>query len=187
MGQSLFKVSTVHTSEVQTSHTYKMNPAVLISAVAFACIGSTNAIFGSSIVTGTGALITGTGGTHVLLAGGTAGAVAPVAAVAGAAILLKAAALLHLSQQSRKKRSAEENDAIFTTIAAAEPASCVKQLICDIATGTKPSENDVILSLFNEDTPVSSPKFDFAIAATLGKQLKSVEACELRYTCPVKL
>merc|ERR1712141_456163 len=49
MGQSLFKVSTVHTSEVQTSHTYKMNPAVLISAVAFACIGSTNAIFGSSI------------------------------------------------------------------------------------------------------------------------------------------
>merc|ERR1712061_19040 len=29
---------------------------------------------------------------------------------------------------SRKKRSAEENDAIFTTIAAAEPASCVKQL-----------------------------------------------------------
>merc|ERR1711936_1069628 len=187
MGQSLFKVSTVHTSEVQTSHTYKMNPAVLISAVAFACIGSTNAIFGSSIVTGTGALITGTGGTHVLLAGGTAGAVAPVAAVAGAAILLKAAALLHLSQQSRKKRSAEENDDIFTTIAAAEPASCVKQLICDIATGTKPSENDVIPSLFNNDTPVSSPKFDFAIAATLGKQLKSVEACELRYTCPVKL
>merc|ERR1711981_1347980 len=176
MGQSLFKVSTVHTSEVQTSHTYKMNPAVVLTAVALACVAPANAIFGSSIVTGTGALFTG-----------TAGAVAPVAAVAGAAILLKAAALLHLSESSRKKRSAEENDAIFTTIAAAEPASCVKQLICDIATGTKPSENDVILSLFNNDTPVSSPKFDFAIAATLGKQLKSVEACELRYTCPVKL
>merc|ERR1712150_436601 len=114
--------------------------------------------------TGTGALFSGTGGTHVILAGGTAGAVAPVAAVAGAAILLKAGALLHLSQQSRKKRSAEENDAIFTTIAAAEPASCVKQLICDIATGTKPSENDIILSLFNNDTPVTSPKFDFAVA-----------------------
>merc|ERR1712072_783922 len=180
MGQSLFKVSTVHTSEVQSSHTYKMNPAVVLSAVALACVAPANAIFGSSIVTGTG-------GTHVLLASGTAGAVAPVAAVAGAAILLKAAALLHLSESSRKKRSAEENDAIFTTIAAAEPASCVKQLICDIATGTKPSENDVILSLFENDTPVSSPKFDFAIAATLGKQLKSVEACELRYTCPVKL
>merc|ERR1711936_347949 len=150
-------------------------------------IGSTNAIFGSSIVTGTGALITGTGGTHVILAGGTAGAVAPVAAVAGAAILLKAGALLYLNQQGRSKRSAEESDAIFTTIAAAEPASCVKQLICDIATGTKPSENDIILSLFNNDTPVTSPKFDFAVAATLGKQLKSVEACELRYTCPVKL
>merc|ERR1712223_928653 len=187
MGQSLFKVSTVHTSEVQTSHTYKMNPAVLISAVALACVAPANAIFGSSIVTGTGALFTGSGGTHVILASGTAGAVAPVAAVAGAAILLKAAALLHLSQADRKKRSAEENDAIFTTIAAAEPANCVKQLICDIATGTKPSENDVILSLFENDTPVSSPKFDFAIAATLGKQLKSVEACELRYTYPVKL
>merc|ERR1711936_1486231 len=165
MGQSLFKVSTVHTSEVQTSHTYKMNPAVVISAVAFACIGSTNAIFGSSIVTGTGALFSGTGGTHVLLAGGTAGAVAPVAAVAGAAILLKAGALLYLNQAGRSKRSAEESDAIFTTIAAAEPASCVKQLICDIATGTKPSENDIILSLFNNDTPVTSPKFDFAVAA----------------------
>merc|ERR1711953_994921 len=178
--QALFKVSTVHTSEVQTSHTYKMNPAVVLSAVAFACIAPANAIFGSS-------MFTGSGGTHVILASGTAGAVAPVAAVAGAAILLKAAALLHSSESSRKKRSAEENDAIFTTIAAAEPANCVKQLICDIATGTKPSENDVILSLFENDTPVSSPKFDFAIAATLGKQLKSVEACELRYTCPVKL
>merc|ERR1711945_22131 len=71
--------------------------------------------------------------------------------------------------------------------AAAEPASCVKQLICDIATGTKPSENDIILSLFENETPVTSPKFDFAVAASLGKQLKSVEACELRYTCPVKL
>merc|ERR1711902_335851 len=90
-------------------------------------------------------------------------------------------AVLLINQAGRNKRSAEDTDAIFTTIAAAEPASCVKQLICDIATGTKPSENDVILSLFENDTPVSSPKFDFAIAATLGKQLKSVEACELRY------
>lgn len=165
-----------------------MNPAVVISAlVAVLSFQSAEAIFGADIVTGTGALFTGTGGTHVLLAGGTAGAVAPAAAVVGAGLLLKAAVLLSLNEGSRGKRSAEETDAIFTTIAAAEPASCVKQLICDIATGQNPSENDVILSLFNNDTPVTSPKFDFAIAATLGKQLKSVEACELRYTCPVKL
>lgn len=166
-----------------------MNPAVVISAlVAVLSFHSAEAFFGADIVTGTGALFTGTGGTHVLLAGGTAGTVAPVAAVAGAAILLKAAVLLSLNQQAtRGKRSADDTDAIFTTIAAAEPASCVKQLICDLATGQQPSENDIILSLFNNDTPVTSPKFDFAIAATLGKQLKSVEACELRYTCPVKL
>merc|ERR1712001_707328 len=106
------------------SYTNKMNPAVVISAVVavLSCAEATD------LVTGTGALFTGTGGTHLLLAGGTAGAVAPIAAVAGAGILLKALALSVLNS-SRKKRAAEDNDAIFTTIAAAEPASCVKQLI----------------------------------------------------------
>merc|ERR1711863_14409 len=165
------------------SHTYKMNPAVLLSSVvAVLSVGSANAIFGADIITATGS---SSGlGTSVILASGAG--VPTAAAVIGAGLLLKAGALL-LINQSRSKRSAEDTDAIFTTIAAAEPASCVKQLICDIATGTKPSENDIILSLFESETPVTSPKFDFAVAATLGKQLKSVEACELRYTCPVKL
>jgi hypothetical protein len=160
-----------------------MNPAVLLSSVvAVLSVGSANAIFGADIITATG---TSSGlGTSVILASGAG--VPTAAAVIGAGLLLKAGALL-LINQSRSKRSAEDTDAIFTTIAAAEPASCVKQLICDIATGTKPSENDIILSLFESETPVTSPKFDFAVAATLGKQLKSVEACELRYTCPVKL
>merc|ERR1712203_1230693 len=128
----------------KTSHTNKMNPATVFSAVvAVLSVGSANALFGADIVTATGA---SSGlGTSVILASGSG------------------------------------------VPAAAEPASCVKQLICDIATGTKPSENDIILSLFESETPVTSPKFDFAVAATLGKQLKSVEACELRYTCPVKL
>merc|ERR1712158_173246 len=167
----------------KTSHTNKMNPATVFSAVvAVLSVGSANALFGADIITATG---TSSGlGTSVILASGAG--VPTAAAVIGAGLLLEAGALL-LINQSRSKRSAEDTDAIFTTIAAAEPASCVKQLICDIATGTKPSENDVILSLFNNDTPVSSPKFDFAVAASLGKQLKSVEACELRYTCPVKL
>jgi len=182
--QSLFKVSTDHTSEVKTSHTNKMNPATIVSAVvAVLSVGSANALFGADIITATG---TSSGlGTSVILASGAG--VPTAAAVIGAGLLLKAGALL-LINQSRSKRSAEEDtDAIFTTIAAAEPASCVKQLICDIATGENPSENDIILSLFETETPVTSPKFDFAVAATLGKQLKSVEACELRYTCPVKL
>merc|ERR1712018_980588 len=168
----------------KTSHTNKMNPATVFSAVvAVMSVGSANALFGADIVTATGA---SSGlGTSVILA---SGAGVPAAAVIGAGLLLKAGALFVLNQSSRSKRSTDEDtDAIFTTIAAAEPASCVKQLICNIATGTKPSENDVILSLFQSETPVTSPKFDFAVAATLGKQLKSVEACELRYTCPVAL
>merc|ERR1739844_383942 len=123
------------------SHTKKMNPATVFSAVvAVLSVGSANAIFGADIITATGA---SSGlGTGVILASGPG---IPAAAV-GAGLLLKAGALLVLNQ-SRSKRSAEEDtDAIFTTIAAAEPASCVKQLICDIATGTKPSENDIILS-----------------------------------------
>merc|ERR1711890_67705 len=160
----------------KTSHTNKMNPAVLISSVvAVLSGGSANGILGADIITATG---TSSGlGTSVILASGAG--VPTAAAVIGAGLLL--------INQSRSKRSAEDTDAIFTTIAAAEPASCVKQLICDIATGENPSENDIILSLFETETPVTSPKFDFAVAATLGKQLKSVEACELRYTCPVKL
>jgi len=162
-----------------------MNPAVLISAVvAVVSVGSANALFGADIITATGA---SSGlGTSVILASGAG--IPTAAAVVGAGLLLKAGALLLINQASRSKRSTDEDtDAIFTTIAAAEPASCVKQLICDIATGTKPSENDIILSLFESETPVTSPKFDFAVAATLGKQLKSVEACELRYTCPIQL
>jgi hypothetical protein len=162
-----------------------MNPAVLISSVvAVLSVGSANAFFGADIITATG---TSSGlGTSVILASGAG--IPTAAAVVGAGLLLKAGALFLISQQTRSKRStAEDTDAIFTTIAAAEPASCVKQLICDIATGTKPSENDIILSLFESETPVTSPKFDFAVAATLGKQLKSVEACELRYTCPIQL
>merc|ERR1712203_91944 len=168
----------------KTSHTNKMNPATVFSAVvAVLSVGSANALFGADIVTATGA---SSGlGTSVILASGSG--VPAAAAVIGAGLLLKAGALLVLNQAGRSKRSAEDTDAIFTTIAAAEPASCVKQLICDIATGTKPSENDIILSLFESETPVTSPKFDFAVAATLGKQLKSVEACELRYTCPIQL
>merc|ERR1711934_87577 len=186
--QSLLKFSTDHTPKVQISLIIKMNPAVVFSAVlAVLSFHSAEAIFGSDIVVGSGALFTGTGGVHAVLAGGTAGAVAPVAAVLGAGILLKAAALLAISQADRKKRAAgDETDFAFAAISAAEPAGCVRRLICDLATGAMPaSENDVILNLFGEQTPATSPKFDFQVAASLGKQLKSVQACEVRYSCPL--
>lgn len=164
-----------------------MNPTIVISAViALVSLHYAEAFFGADIVTGSGALFSGTGGSHLILASGTAGTVAPLAAVIGAGILLKSAALLAISAGNRGKRSInDDTDAIFSTISAAEPASCIRQLICDLAVGEQPSEYDVILSLFDKDTPATSPKFDFAVAATLGKELKSVEACELRYSCPL--
>merc|ERR1712064_109067 len=116
----------------KTSHTNKMNPATVFSAVvAVMSVGSANALFGADIVTATGA---SSGlGTSVILASGSG--VPAAAAVIGAGLLLKAGTLFVLNQSSRSKRSTDEDtDAIFTTITAAEPASCVKQLICNIAT-----------------------------------------------------
>ena len=65
--------------------------------------------------------------------------------------------------------------------------ACYRRLICDLATGQMPkSENDIIVKLFDgKKAPVTSPKFDFDTAAEVGKALKSVQQCELRYSCPL--
>lgn len=163
-----------------------MNSAALISAiVALLSLHYAEAFFGADVVTGSGALFTGGGGAHVIL--GSGAGIGGAAAVIGGAILLKSLALLAANQGARGKRSvnSDNDDLVFTTIAASEPSSCIRQLICDVATGKQPSGYDVILSLFNEETPATSPKFDFAVAAAIGKEVKSLEACELRYSCPL--
>jgi len=162
-----------------------MNPTVLISVVvALLSLHYAEAFFGADVVTGSGALFTGGGGTHVILGAGAG--IGGAAAVIGAGILLKSLVLLGASQANRGKRSInDDSDSIFTLLSASEPSSCIRQLICDVATGEHPSEYDAILALFNEETPVTSPKYDFAVAAAVGKELKSLEACELRYTCPL--
>ena len=122
--------------------------------------------------------------TTIALTGGTATGLA----LAGGAVLIKAAALAAIAG-SRSKRSTEEvdQDAAFAVIAKVEPEACYRRLICDLATGKMPrSDKDIILSLFDkEETSAASPKFEFAVAAKLGKHLKNVQACELRYSCPV--
>ena len=46
---------------------------------------------------------------------------------------------------------------------------------------------DVIVSLFDgKKADVTSAKFDFDTAAEVGKALKNVDACEIRYSCPFK-
>merc|ERR1712001_161644 len=92
----------------------------------------------------------------------------------------------------RGKRSAEEQvevDGItFSFLAQSEPQACYRRLICDLATGQMPkSDNDIIVKLFDgKKSAVTSPKFDYDTAAEVGKALKNVQACEVRYSCPFK-
>lgn len=152
------------------------------------CAMEATAIFPLFVTSGTAATVgTVTTGTSTLaIGGGTA------VAVGGGILLLKGVALgaLALAAASRRGRRAaleiDDTDAAFSVLANTEPAQCYRRLICDLATGSMPkSENEVILSLFNKDAPIESPRFEYATAAKLGKQTKSVNVCELRYSCPL--
>ena len=46
-------------------------------------------------------------------------------------------------------------------------------------------ETQNILSIFQEDTDITSPKFEYTMAAKLGFQVKNPMFCEIRYTCPL--
>ena len=95
----------------------------------------------------------------------------------------------HSSYSYRGKRSTVDNNALeFAAIAQIEPEQCYRRLICDLATGQMhPSDNDVILSLFDDPATfdVTSPAFEFAVAAEVGRHVKDISMCELRYGCPV--
>ena len=154
----------------------------ILSVLAMATISE--AIFAENLV------LSATAGPSLALAGGSAGVVSTAAVIGGGALLLKAGALAALYLASRQKRSAEENeqkeDFTFSYLAATEVQGCTRRLICDLATGEMgETENDVILTLFGGDVEPASPKFDFNIAAKIGKDLKNVQACELRFACPL--
>ena len=101
----------------------------------------------------------------------------------GGVVLLKGLVLGAALLSRRGKRSAE-NDYAFIALNNAEPAQCYKRLICDLATGAIP-DSDNLLSLFNEETEVISPKFEYSTAAKLGKAVKNAQVCEVRYSCPL--
>jgi len=115
----------------------------------------------------------------VTVSGGSAAALG----LLGGAVLLKGLILGAALLSRRGKRSAE-NDYAFIALNNAEPAQCYRRLICDLATGAIP-DNDKILSLFNEETDVTSPKFEYTTAAKLGKAVKNAQVCEVRYSCPL--
>lgn len=165
-----------------------MNMKVAATVAVMACAMETamaTFIFETAAATGATSVLSLGVGTTTLSAG-----TATALALGGGIVLLKGLALGALAiAASRSRRAAvsvDETDAAFSVLAAQEPAQCYRRLICDLATGSfEKSENDVIVSLFNKDTSISSPKFEFATAAKLGKQLKSVQQCELRYSCPL--
>ena len=100
-----------------------MNPSVAISVVvAIASLHTAEALFGADIVTGSGALFTGGGGTHLVLASGAG--IGGAAAVVGGAILLKSLVLLSASRAGRGKRSVGEetnpnSEALFPILSTA--------------------------------------------------------------------
>jgi len=153
-----------------------LSVACLSEALIFPAIVGGSSAAGASIILGS------------TTAGSAASALVPtVSALVGGAVLLKAVGVL-IAETTRRKRSTEEDNSekAFAFIATNEPAACYKRLICDLATGALPaSENEVILANFNKDVPITSVKYDFAIAANLGKALRNVEACEVRYSCPL--
>ena len=148
--------------------------------------GAAGATIGSTAALGTGA---------VVLPGASIGT---GLAVAGGILLLKAVALggaalaagSFRGSRRRGRRAAEGENQLeleFAAIARIEPDQCFRRLICDLATGKMPeSDNDVILNLFEngKNVDISSPVFEFSLAAEVGKHVQDVEKCELRYSCP---
>ena len=132
------------------------------------------------IVSTSGALVTGlTVGTTTI----TASTAATLGLLGGVALLK--GLVLGAAVARRGKRSAESSeDAAFAVLNNAEPAQCYRRLICDMAAGAIPDQ-DRILSLFNTEVAVTSPKFDYVSAAKVGKQVKNAGLCEVRYSCPL--
>merc|ERR1719454_2358052 len=119
-----------------------------------------------------------------IVVGTVAAGTAATLGLLGGVALLKGL-VLGAAVARRGKRSAESSeDAAFAVLNNAEPAQCYRRLICDMAAGAIP-DKDKILSLFNTEVSVTSPKFDYVSAAKVGKLVKNAGLCEVRYTCPL--
>ena len=160
-----------------------MNPAPLVLVLALASASTATIIF-SVVTTTTATALTAAQATSLVAGVGLVKALA-VGALAGGALIAAAS-------RGRGRREAEdfslakETDAIFNIIQDNEPAQCVQRLICDLGTGLMPpSENDVIMSLFESEVAEDSPMHKFAVAAQEGKLSRDVKKCELQYSCPI--
>jgi len=154
-----------------------MNPmySVALATLAMASIAQGTIILGTA-ATGT-AVTFGTASTLSL--GGTLGVL-----TLGAGIILKGLVIGAALRRGKRSADLSNEDAAFTVLTQSEPAQCYRRLICDMAAGAVPDQ-DKILSLFNSEVSVASPKFEYATAAKVGKIVKKAGLCELRYSCPL--
>ena len=155
-----------------------MNPmySVALATLAMASIAQGTIILGTTAAAGS----TVTFGTATTLSlGGTMGVLA-----LGAGIILKGLVIGAALRRGKRSADASNEDAAFAVLTQSEPAQCYRRLICDMAAGAVPDQ-DKILSLFNSEVSVASPKFEYATAAKVGKIVKKAGLCELRYSCPL--
>merc|ERR1711988_1218991 len=147
-----------------------MNPLFVATLAVVALSAAEATIVVGTVTAGTAVTISAASATSLALLGGVA--------------LLKGL-VLGAAVARRGKRSAESSeDAAFAVLNNAEPAQCYRRLICDMAAGAIPDQ-DRILSLFNTEVAITSPKFDYVSAAKVGKLVKNAGLCEVRYTCPL--
>merc|ERR1711894_115115 len=164
---------------------------VLIVALALAApalatfpliLETTSTVAGVSTVTGSTTLLSASAATGLF-------AVVGIAKAIGIGLLLREAARSKRSIESGPTTLGQESS--FSIISQLEPAQCYRRLVCDVASGKMPADesDNVILAPFEgasvKDADITSQSFDFLVAAEAGRQLQSVEKCELRYTCPL--
>jgi len=141
----------------------------IVAFVALAAVADATFIVSTAAATGTAVTLTAASTTSLAILGGVA--------------ILKGVLLAQLL--SRKRSTHIDNqDAVFAILAAQEPAQCYRRLICDLSAGAIP-DNDKLVTLFNGEVSPVSAKFEFATAAKVGKMVKSAQACEVRYSCPL--
>merc|ERR1712129_515808 len=171
---------TTHTRTQTPQRILIMNTIFIVSLAVLAMANISEAFFwlGTTAAATTGAITLSSGSLATL-------------GLLGGVVLLKGLVLgaLVLSSRSRGRREAVEDNEVetegaFAILAGSEPSQCYRRLICDLAAGAIPDQ-DSILTLFNEDVSPVSVKFEYAMAAKVGKIVKNSNLCEVRYSCPL--
>ena len=112
------------------------------------------------------------------------------------AVTLKAALIAGATRRGRGRRAAEDAaEEIFDieTLVELEEEDCYKRIFCAAGTGKVDNKNiNAVLELLEMDlttlqAPMSRGVEKFVTAAAYGKLSRSVDKCENRYQCPLKL